>query len=130
VTVFATWFHHGAADDEQGLTRNASIGMKICVELLSGQKQWVTVEAADTVERAVSKLSLSTDAANTGSSTGQGRSILLRFGEKTLSAASALQTYGIKDDSTLHELADDTVTVDSASGGGGGETLSAASARV
>ena len=115
--------------------------MRIGVELLSGEKQWVTVEADATVESVVSKLSLATDSANTGSFTGQGTSIALRFGEKTLSAASALQTYGIKDDSTLHELADDTrsksdhtagagagarqdepdaVTVDSASGGGGG----------
>ena len=115
--------------------------MRIGVELLSGEKQWVTVEADATVESVVSKLSLATDSANTGSFTGQGRSIALHFGEKTLSAASALHTYGIKDESTLHELADDTrsksdhtadagagaredepdaVTVDSASGGGGG----------
>ena len=115
--------------------------MRICVELLNGPKQYVTVEADATVESVVSKLSLATDSAHAGSFTGQGRSIPLRFEDTTLSAASTLQTYGIKDDSTLHELADDTrsksdhtagagagarqdhpdaVTVDSASGGGGG----------
>ena len=65
--------------------------MRICVELLSGQKQWVTVEADDTVESVVSKLALDTDSAHAASFTGQGRSIPLRFADTTLSAASALQ---------------------------------------